>query len=71
MRKWLIIPNRRIFNDTIKRNYKNNIDYKISVNTNFEVISLTPEVSKKISLSTKTIIGRQVKQYYYIIEGIY
>ena len=29
LRKWLKINNRRIFNDTIKRSYKKNIDYKI------------------------------------------
>jgi uncharacterized membrane protein (DUF106 family) len=29
LRKWLQIKNRRIFNDTIKRSYKKNIDYKI------------------------------------------
>ena len=29
LRKWLEILNRRIFNDTIKRSYKKNIDYTI------------------------------------------
>lgn len=29
LRKWLKINIRRSFNDTIKRSYKNNIDYKI------------------------------------------
>ena len=29
LRKWLEIKNKQIFNDTIKRSYKKNIDYKI------------------------------------------
>ena len=28
LRKWLQIKNKQIFNDTIKRSYKKNIDYK-------------------------------------------
>lgn len=30
LRKWLQINSRRKFNDTIKRSYKKNIDYKIN-----------------------------------------
>lgn len=32
LRKWLQINNRRTFNDTIKRSYKKNVDYKIEKN---------------------------------------
>lgn len=90
LRKWLEIANRRIFNDTIKRSYKKNIDYKIekvkkslgSGGQNYEVITLTPEASKKICLSTNSKMGGQVQQYFldlevalykyknYIIEGM-
>lgn len=31
LRKWLKIDNRRTFNNTIKRSYKKNIDYKIEI----------------------------------------
>lgn len=65
LRKWLKIANRRIFNDTIKRSYKKNIDYTIkkvkksegSGGQNYEVITLTPEASKKICLSTNSKMG--------------
>jgi phage anti-repressor protein len=90
LRKWLEIANRRIFNDTIKRSYKKNIDYKIekvkksegSGGHNLEKITLTPEASKKICLSTNSKMGGQVQQYFldlevalykyknYIIEGM-
>jgi hypothetical protein len=90
LRKWLKIKNRQIFNNTIKRSYKKNIDYKIekikktvgSGGHNLEVITLTPEAAKKICLSTKSIMGVQVQQYFldlevalykyknYIIEGM-
>ena len=90
LRKWLEIANRRIFNDTIKRSYKKNIDYTIkkvkksegSGGQNYEVITLTPEASKKICLSTNSKMGGQVQQYFldlevalykyknYIIEGM-
>lgn len=76
LRKWLQISTRQIFNDTIKRSYKKNIDYKIekvkksngSGGHNFEVITLTPEASKKICLSTNSKIGPQVQQYFIDIE---
>ena len=56
LRDWLKISNRQIFNNTIKRSYKKNFDYKIenikkssgSGGSNFEVITLTPEASKKL-----------------------
>jgi hypothetical protein len=90
LRKWLKINMKRSFNDTIKRSYKKNIDYKIEKikktvgrgGHNLEVITLTPEAAKKICLSTKSIMGVQVQQYFldlevalykyknYIIEGM-
>jgi hypothetical protein len=76
LRKWLKILNRRVFNDTIKRSYRKNIDYSLkkekqsegSGGQNFEVITLTPEASKKICLSTNSKIGPQVQQYFIDIE---
>ena len=76
LRKWLQIANRRIFNDTIKRSYKKNMDYTIktvkrsegSGGQNFEVITLTPEASKKLCLSTNSKMGKQVQQYFLDIE---
>jgi len=76
LRKWLQINNRRAFNDTIKKTYKKNVDYKIqkikksdgSGGHNFEVITLTPEAAKKICLSTNSIIGPQVQQYFLDLE---
>ena len=66
------ILNRRIFNDTIKKSYKKNIDYiinkiKRSVGSGwhkFEVIILRHESSKKICLYTNSKIGSQVQQYF-------
>lgn len=76
LRKWLQISNRQIFNDTIKRSYKKNFDYKIekvkksegSGGHNFEVITLTPEAAKKICLSTNSKIGPLVQQYFLDLE---
>jgi phage anti-repressor protein len=76
LRKWLKIKNKRIFNDTIKRSYKNNIDYVInkikkskgSGGHNNEVITLTPEASKKLCLSTNSKMGGQVQQYFLDLE---
>ena len=78
LRKWLQIKSRRTFNDTIKRSYKKNIDYKIekikksqgSGGQNFEVITLTPEAAKKICLSTNSKIGGQVQQYFLDLEVV-
>ena len=76
LRKWLEITNRRVFNDTIKRSYKKNIDYTIkkvkksggSGGQNYEVIMLTPEASRKICLSTNSKMGVQVQQYFLDLE---
>jgi phage anti-repressor protein len=76
LRNWLKINNRQIFNNTIKRSYKKNVDYiitktKVSQGSgghNFEVITLTPESSKKICLSTNSILGPQVQQYFLDLE---
>ena len=76
LRQWLQINSRRSFNDTIKKSYNKNIDYIITKNKvnqgrgghNFEVIILTPEAAKKICLSTNSIIGPQVQQYFLDLE---
>ena len=76
LRKWLQINIKRSFNDTIKKSYKKNIDYKIekvknsegSGGHNLEKITLTPEASKKICLSTNSKMGGQVQQYFLDIE---
>jgi phage anti-repressor protein len=76
LRKWLEINNKQIFNDTIKRSYKKNIDYTIhkikksegSGGHNLEVITLTPEAAKKICLSTNSKMGPQVQQYFLDLE---
>ena len=90
LRFWLKINSRRNFNDTIKKSYKKNSDYIIkkykktdgSGGHNLEIITLTPETSKKICLSTKSKMGPLVQQYFidveialykyknYIIEGM-
>ena len=76
LRKWLQINIKRSFNDTIKRSYKKNIDYKIekvkksegSGGHNLEIITLTPEASKKICLSTNSKMGPFVQQYFLDLE---
>jgi phage anti-repressor protein len=76
LRKWLQISNRQIFNNTIKRSYKKNIDYIIkktkksegSGGHNLEVITLTPEAAKKICLSTNSKMGPLVQQYFLDLE---
>jgi len=76
LRKWLQINIKRSFNDTIKKSYKKNIDYKIekvktsegSGGHNLEKITLTPEASKKICLSTNSKMGSQVQQYFLDLE---
>ena len=76
LRKWLLINSRRKFNDTIKRSYKKNSDYKLekikksegSGGQNFEVITLTPEAAKKICLSTNSKMGPKIQQYFLDIE---
>jgi hypothetical protein len=76
LRKWLQINIRRKFNDTIKRSYKKNVDYKLekikksegSGGHNLEVITLTPEAAKKICLSTNSKLGPKVQQYFIDLE---
>lgn len=76
LRKWLQINIKRSFNDTIKKSYKKNVDYKIdkvkktlgSGGHNLEVIILTPEAAKKICLSTNSKMGGQVQQYFLDLE---
>lgn len=78
LRKWLQINNRQKFNNTIKRSYKKNVDYKIekikksqgSGGHNLDIITLTPEASKKICLSTNSKIGSQVQQYFLDLEVV-
>ena len=76
MRKWLEINIRQQFNNTIKKSYKKNIDYKIdkakktigSGGHNLEIITLTPEAAKKIALSTNSKKGPLVQQYFLDLE---
>jgi phage anti-repressor protein len=76
LRKWLNINIKQLFNSTIKKTYKKNIDYIIkkekhasgSGGHNLEVITLTPEAAKKICLSTKSKMGGQVQQYFLDLE---
>ena len=76
LRKWLQIGNRQIFNNTIKRSYKKNVDYIIkkeksstgSGGHNLEIITLTPEASKKICLSANSKMGGHVQQYFLDLE---
>ena len=78
LRKWLQINIRRKFNDTIKRSYKKNVDYKLekvkvskgSGGHNLEIITLTPEAAKKICLSTNSKFGPKVQQYFIDLELI-
>jgi len=76
LRKWLNISIKQQFNNTIKKSYKKNVDYKIekikksegSGGHNFEVITLTPEAAKKICLSTNSKMGPLVQQYFLDLE---
>ena len=76
LRKWLEINIRQQFNNTIKKSYKKNIDYKIdkakktigSGGHNLEIILLTPEAAKKIALSTNSKKGPLVQQYFLDLE---
>jgi phage anti-repressor protein len=76
LRKWLKIENKRIFYDTIKNSYKINVDYKLekikksegSGGHNREVITLTPEATKKICLMTRSKVGNDVRQYFIDLE---
>jgi hypothetical protein len=76
LRKWLHINIRQQFNDTIKKSYKKNSDYKIEKikksegrgGQNYEVITLTPEAAKKICLSTNSKMAVPVQQYFLDLE---
>ena len=76
LRKWLKIKIKQDFIATIKNSYKINVDYKIekvkklvgSGGHNREVITLTPETTKKICLMTKSKVGNDVRQYFIDLE---
>ena len=76
LRKWLKINIKQDFVNTIKNSYKINVDYKLekvkksegSGGHNREVITLTPEATKKICLMTKSKVGNDVRQYFIDIE---
>lgn len=76
LRKWLKIKIKQDFIATIKNSYKINIDYKLekikksegSGGHNREVITLTPEATKKICLMTKSKVGNDVRQYFIDLE---
>ena len=76
LRKWLKISIKQEFNNMIKKSYKINIDYKInkikktegSGGHNKEIITLTPEATKKICLMTKSKYGEDVRQYFIDLE---
>lgn len=76
LRKWLKINIKQDFITTIKKNYKINVDYKLekvkksegSGGHNREVITLTPEATKKICLMTKSKVGNDVRQYFIDLE---
>jgi hypothetical protein len=62
IRKWLGLNIRQDFNNTIKKKYKINVEYKLETikksqgrgGSNFEVITLTPKIAKKICFSTNS-----------------
>jgi hypothetical protein len=76
LRKWLKISIKQDFVNTIKNSYKINVDYKLgkikklegSGGHNKEIITLTPEATKKICLLTKSKVGNDVRQYFIDIE---
>lgn len=76
LRGWLKITTHKEFVETIKKSYRINVDYKIdkvkksvgSGGHNREVITLTPEATKKICLMTKSKVGNDVRQYFIDIE---
>ena len=79
LRKWLKINIKQDFVNTIKKSYKINVDYKLekikktegSGGHNREVITLTPDATKKICLHTKSIMGNTIKQYFLDIESAF
>lgn len=76
LREWLDIKQKQKYTDTIKKNYKKNVDYQItkikksegSGGHNLEEIMLTPECAKKICLVTHSTKGPLVRQYFIDIE---
>ena len=76
LRKWLQMKSRKMFNQNIKKNFRIDIDFKIEKNKqsigsgghNLEILTLTPETTKKICLSTKSPIGAEVRQYFIELE---
>lgn len=76
LRKWLKLNIKQDFVNIIKKKYKINVDYKLekiktsigSGGHNKEVITLTPEATKKICLSSKSTVGDDVRQYFIDIE---
>ena len=76
LRKWLKISIKQDFVNTIKNSYKINVDYKLekikksegSGGHNKEIITLTPETTKKICLMTKSKVGNDVRQYFIDLE---
>jgi phage anti-repressor protein len=77
LRKWLNIRNRQKFNNTIKRSYIKNIDYKTDdirrnkgKGSSFQVIKLTPDATKLICQATKSKKGILVWKYFVEIEYI-
>lgn len=72
---WLNISSRKDFHDTIKRSYKNNIDYIITKpnnkgigKNNEKIYMLTPDCAKMILQSTKSKKGNEVRHYFIEIE---
>ena len=86
LRKYLKINSRRCFNNTIKKTYKKNIDYNIekvkrsdgSGGSNFELIILTPNISKQICLYSNSKLKKEIRKliteldnYLFLISSIY
>jgi phage anti-repressor protein len=77
LEKWLQIKDRQEFHNTIRRSYKENIDYK-SVKVEKEgrgghnkiEYMMTPECVKMILQATKSKKGNQVRKYFIEIERV-
>jgi phage anti-repressor protein len=77
LEKWLQIKDRKNFLETIRRSYKENVDYK---NVKIEKegrgghnkieYMMTPECVKMILQSTKSKKGNQVRKYFIEIERV-
>jgi phage anti-repressor protein len=72
---WLNISSRKDFHNTIKRSYKNNIDYIITKSNNKgigknneKIYMLTPDCAKMILQSTKSKKGTEIRHYFIEIE---